>query len=71
MPQYLEELAITSTKDDLQGNIGGILNAIDAGRCKVDREAEETFTRDLEEGYSLGEVVEALRVAQCREPNSD
>lgn len=54
---YLVELAVTTIEDELERDVGTVLNAADVGGSKVDIDAERALAGGLEERKELLEVA--------------
>lgn len=64
-------MAVAAVEYELDGHVCAVREASQARGSEVNREAEGTLPIDLEEGDGLAEVLEALRVFQCRELNTN
>ena len=57
---YLVKLAIAAVEDELESDVGTVLDTADAGRGEVDVNAESALAGGLEERKELLEVARAV-----------
>lgn len=68
---YLEEVTVAAVKFELNGHVRAVSESTDTGCSEVDGETEGSFARDLEERDCRREILEARRVLESGEENSD